>query len=51
MFAQLRKSATVTEKLKPMIQGRFTARSDKAAADWHKDFSKVWPLRKSKETG
>jgi hypothetical protein len=33
MFAQLRKSATVTEKLKPMIQGRFTARSDRAAAD------------------
>jgi hypothetical protein len=39
MFAQLRKSATVTEKLKPMIQGKITARSDRAAADWHKEFS------------
>jgi hypothetical protein len=39
MFAQLRKSATATEKLKPMILAKFTARSDKAAADWHKEFS------------
>jgi hypothetical protein len=41
MFAQLRKSATVTEKLKPMIQAPNLPRSDKAAADWHKEFS-LW---------
>jgi hypothetical protein len=48
MFAQLRKSATLIEKLTPLIRAKFTPGSVIAPGDRRKESSVVWSRRKSK---
>jgi hypothetical protein len=48
MFAQLRKSATLIEKLTPLIRAKFTPGSVIATGDRRKESSVVWSRRKSK---